>query len=750
MEKQGRKLYFRAAVTLLVMLLTTMTAWADNPDWLRSGDSWDDATKTLTVNSTSVADNAYSRCSEIVNVVFSDNVTDIGSDAFAYCTGLTTVTFGPNSHLEYIGSSAFYECNNTGFISIEIPAGVTTIGNSAFTICSSLATITFAEGSQLENVGRMAFYMCSALSAVTFPASVKAIGEDAFTRCDNLTDITVDAGNAYYASEDGVLFDKAKTTLIQYPQAKSGTAYTIPASVKTVAGYAFYGCSTLASVIIPDGVQTIGEHAFDGCSALTSVIIPDGVTEIGDYTFDNCSNLTSVIIPDGVQTIGEAAFAGCSALTSVTIPASVTSIGVMAFSGCFSLKTVYSLPIQAPELGMAVFDFFPQGFVAYVPSNSNGYNNQNWGGLRFYLDRFDGSCGTNVYYLYRNGTLTIVGTGAMADYETPEDQPWKAYREDITSVVIEKVVTGIGNYAFVGCSNLTDITVDAVNAYYVSEDGVLFDKQKTTLIQYPQAKSGTAYTIPASVKSIGAGAFCYCTSLSSIILNSNPFIASDAFYLTPATVTMNLTGNEGETGEYWTTFYNENYNFQVPAEGTQVFKAALSGSTLALTELTTDKIVTKNNAVILKSTTGPIALTLTSTDSGNDFTGNSLLGVNDPDGLTADDPSTAYVLNKKNDVVGFYKLKAGKKAGVGKAYLTYSDALTKEFFGFEDDADGISEELRVKSEKSATAVYDLSGRRVDSKFKNQNSKFDDSSLFTLHSSLKKGLYIVNGKKVFIK
>ena len=188
---------------------------------------------------------------------------------------------------------------------------------------------------------------------------------------------------------------------------------------------------------------------------------------------------------------------------------------------------------------------------------------------------------------------------------------------------------------------------------------------------------------------------------------------------------MNLTANEGATGEYWTTFYNKNHNFQA-ADGTQIFKAALSGTSLALTELTTDQIVTKNNAVILKSTSPTITLTKTASSSSNSFTGNSLLGVTDPAGLTAN--GTHFVLNKGSNGVGFYKMKSGKKIGVGKAYLTYSSASSPEFFEFDDDITRI-----VPIEHSPLTIdhyYDLQGRKVERPTR--------------------GIYIVNGKKVFIK
>jgi len=188
---------------------------------------------------------------------------------------------------------------------------------------------------------------------------------------------------------------------------------------------------------------------------------------------------------------------------------------------------------------------------------------------------------------------------------------------------------------------------------------------------------------------------------------------------------MNLTANAAG-GANWLTFYNQNYNFQADAN-TQIFKAALSDKDLTLTELTTDKIVNAGNAVILKSTAGTITMTLTSTASNNDFSGNSLQGVNDPAGVTAADPSTTFVLNyTSTNGVGFYKLATGSTVGVGKAYLTYSGTLARGFFGFDETT---SIESVNENEGENGEVYDLQGRRV--------------------VNPTKGLYIVNGKKVFI-
>lgn len=179
---------------------------------------------------------------------------------------------------------------------------------------------------------------------------------------------------------------------------------------------------------------------------------------------------------------------------------------------------------------------------------------------------------------------------------------------------------------------------------------------------------------------------------------------------------MNLTANAAG-GANWTTFYNSGYIFQADAN-TQVFKVELSGTELTMHEVS-DKIVTKDTPVVLKSTGDPV-MTLTTTNSSN-TDANSLAGVNTADGVVTN--GTFYVLNG----VGFYKLASGKKVGVGKAYLTYS-AGAREIFPF-DETTGISQiengELRMED-----SVYDLQGRRV--------------------AQPTKGLYIVNGKKVIIK
>lgn len=219
-------------------------------------------------------------------------------------------------------------------------------------------------------IGDRAFEGCENLSSVTIPSSVIYIGTTSgfryspFHVCGGLTSIEVASENERYCSEDGVLFDKNKTVLIQYPVGRNVTSYSIPDSVYHVEHGAFRDCTSLTSITIPNSVTNIGEAAFTACSGLTSITIPDSVTYISDYAFGACHGLTSVTIPggvthigyrafsmchgltsitilDGVKEINNHAFVNCMSLTSVTIPKSVTLISIEAFSGCDSLKDVY-------------------------------------------------------------------------------------------------------------------------------------------------------------------------------------------------------------------------------------------------------------------------------------------------------------------------------------------------------------------------------------------------------------------------
>jgi hypothetical protein len=212
------------------------------------------------------------------------------------------------------------------------------LGNALYTNDTKYVNLDLS-GSTLTSIGEKAFYQCTSLTGITIPGSVTTIESQVFDGCTSLTAINVDPANSAYTSENGVLYNKAKTTLVVYPAGKTGSTFTIPASVTSIGDGAFNSCTSLTSITILN-VTSIGDGAFWHCTSLASVTIGSGVTSIRDSAFWSCTSLTSVTIGSGVTSIGQAAFQSCTSLTGITIPNTVTSIGQYAFNNCPSLVRV--------------------------------------------------------------------------------------------------------------------------------------------------------------------------------------------------------------------------------------------------------------------------------------------------------------------------------------------------------------------------------------------------------------------------
>ncbi len=170
---------------------------------------------------------------------------------------------------------------------------VTSIGNMAFAYCSSLESITIGKG--VTSIGDMAFAYCLSLESITIGKGVTSIGDMAFAYCLSLKNITVDSENTAFSSdENGVLYNKAKTKIIQYPIADTRTSYVISDSVTGIGFAAFAFCENLESITIGKGITNIEAAAFSGCTNLKSITIPKSLTVIGSNVFPACDNIKDV------------------------------------------------------------------------------------------------------------------------------------------------------------------------------------------------------------------------------------------------------------------------------------------------------------------------------------------------------------------------------------------------------------------------------------------------------------------------
>ena len=253
------------------------------------------------------------------------------------------------------------------------------------------------------------------------------------------------------------------------------------------------------------------------------------------------------------------------------------------------------------------------------------------------------------------------------------------------------------------------VTVEANEGYTISKCVYTLSNGSTTIL--------TISTPPFKINFVWEtySTYCYCEGTDPNSVYCGVKSIQVYGYAT-------VTANEGATGEYWATYYNGTTSFTAD-ENTTVFQAALSGSSLTLTEVP-NREIPATKAVILKSSSSSITLTPATTTAT--LEGNQLVGT----ATAITNPGNAYVLNYKAATgAGFYKLSASGTIGANKAYLTYSGSLAPEFFGFDGNTTSINE-VRGKMEDVSGEYYDLQGRRV--------------------SQPTKGLYIVNGKKVIIK
>lgn len=304
------------------------------------------------------------------------------------------------------------------------------------------------------------------LTSVIIPDSITSIDDFEFGRLDKLINITVCPNNLFYSSENGVFFNKDKTEILKYPHGRQEEHYDIPNLVACIGFYAFHS-SKLNSIAIPDSVKKIEEGAFYS-SKLTSISIPNSIKEIDKNAFEHCCNLTSIHIPDSIKEIGHSVFGFCENLTSVNIPNSIIKIGSFAFHECKRLTTL-TIPDSVTII---------------------------------------------EYYAFYGCKMLSSFTISDSIKEIRGDTFKECYR--MASLLIPASVTRIDESAFDLCFNLT-ITVHSDNPVYSSENGVLFNKDKTELIRYPVKQFGD-YTIPHSVKKIGRYAFSECSRLTSITI----------------------------------------------------------------------------------------------------------------------------------------------------------------------------------------------------------------------------------------
>ena len=512
----------------------------------------------------------------------------------AYPAGKTNASYTIPDGVTLINSYAFYDC--TSLKEVTIPNSVTEIGDSAFLGCKSLTKVTIPDS--VTKIGYGAFSGCTSLKEIAIPNSVTEIGNYAFLGCTSLTKVT------------------------------------IPNSVTEIGYSAFEGCTSLTSVTLPDSAE-IGTSAFSGCTSLKEITLPAGVSSIYYYCyiFSDCISLTAInvdenntdcksvdgvlfskdmktlwiypagktntsyTIPDSVTKIDRYAFSGCTSLKEVTIPDSVTVISDTAFRGCTSLTAinVYEYNMDYISVDGVLFHLWKGQCLAYPAGKTNtSYTIPDSVTWTDDFDSFTGSVTEISDYAFSG--CTSLKEVTIPDGVTEIGDTAFEGCTSLKEITIPASVTEISNNAFDDCTSLTAINVDENNTKYKSVDGVLFNKDMTTLILYPNAKINASYAIPNSVTEIEVDAFSGCTSLTKVTVPDSVTVISDtAFQGCTSLKEITIPNSVTEISNYAFSGCTSLTKVTIPDSVTKIGYGAFSGCT-SLKEVTIP-----NNVTIISS-----------------------------------------------------------------------------------------------------------------------------------------------------
>lgn len=409
---------------------------------------------------------------------------------------------------------------------LKIPKRCKDTGYRALSGISYIENIVMQDG--ILNLNSQTFRGCQNLKSVYISKTVRSIYDLVFNNCPNLIKIEVDSENLNYSSENGILYDKNKTKLIQAPGAIE--ICKIPDTVKIIGNYSFESCKNLKEIEIPEGVTHINMYAFDGCKSLTTINLPDTLTKIEYGAFMTVNLTGEIVIPDNVEYIGGNVFNNCKNIEKIIIGSKVKTItgdyygsrmDVHAFKFCSELK--------AFEVKNDNIYFSSQDGILYNKDKTKlilapyGYTVNN-----LYIPNTVKEIGERAFFACENITgilyipngVTTIGFQSFSQIGISGE------------VNIPPSVTDLKETAFYFSKSIAKINVDENNQNYSSQDGILYNKDKTTLIFAPQNLTIENLTLPNSVKTIEGMSFCECKNITgTLTLNNNLETIKDrAFY----------------------------------------------------------------------------------------------------------------------------------------------------------------------------------------------------------------------------
>lgn len=479
-------------VFVLFLIITLIAVWSPMPVSAEKSvykvNSYGELTKyrgsstvTIRSNTSAISLTAFDNVKTVQFKVANDNAYYKSIDGVLYnkagtllvkCPTERTGSFTIPSTVTKITDYAFDGCHK--LTRVTMPSSVKTIGGGLFYNCSKLTSVKLS--SNITKIPFETFCKCSNLTSVKLPSKVTAIGENAFYKCSSLTSITLSKN----------LSD------IEYS--------------------AFESCVSLTGINLPDSVESIASAVFYDCDNLKKVSYSKNMTYIPSDAFSNCYNLTSITDIDNIESIGYEAFSGCRKLQSITFPKTLSKISSNAFWGCISLGTV-TISKNLTTISDTAFNGAASRFQ--VVSSNKYYSSK--GGMLLNKN------GTRLKQVPANvtGTVTVpksvtkINSSAFTfgkmnkivfqDGITTLDKYLFRNLERLHTIVLPDTLTNFTSQStppsYLNSDHITSIQITDTNPSFSSVDGVLYNKNQTTMLFYPIGKKGTL-TLPDNFKKL--------------------------------------------------------------------------------------------------------------------------------------------------------------------------------------------------------------------------------------------------------
>ena len=444
---------------------------------------------------TYIGSNAFYGCNQLAEITIPFGVQSIGNHAFKGCSALTGIAL-PSS-VGTIGEGVF---RGTGLTTVEIPADMKSVSASAFSDCPDLTSVTVRDG--VERIGDSVFSGCSALESIILPESVLSIGDAAFLDCGALESATL-RNAAAELSENAF----AATSLLTIRGYSGSTAEAFAGTN----GIPFEAIAFTGSGSCGDGVtwslDDMGLLTISGSGAMkdysysenppwgrdiTGAVVENGVTYVGAHTFRNSVNLRSVSLAESVTGLGDFAFENCDSLVSIRLPSRLQSVGYEAIRHCDSL-TELILPASLTEIGDNAFECNYALKYVFLPDTI-----------------------TSLPHCMFYGCTKLESVRLPSGLQSMSDQVFRGC-SSLKTIELPDTLTAIGEYAFTRCTALTEIKLPA-------------NLKTIGIYAFSECTSLAELRIPYGATTIQGYAFSYCDKFHIYIPETVSNINSSAFY----------------------------------------------------------------------------------------------------------------------------------------------------------------------------------------------------------------------------